>query len=337
MVLWIVRHGRRGEYEEFALQNNLVSIDWGSLPNLSDLQDKEQLRNIIHDTYPEESPNTLSNWFGQIRSFLHRIEIGDLVGIPLRTRSAIAFGVVQSDYQYEPDNPEGARHIRKVEWLETDMSKTLLPSDILQSLSSHLTVFGVRRPRAAERIRGLIGGETEDDVEIGDDEEIDDLSTSIDVQEYATNTIVQFISERYRGHELTRLVAGVLEAKGYTVNTSLGGPDGGVDILAGSGQMGFDSPRIAVQVKSSDHPAGARDIRDLKGTFDDFNAELGLFVSWGGFKDSVLRDERKGFFQIRFWDADDLVRELLLVYERLPDELKAEIPLKRVWTLVEDE
>lgn len=337
MVLWIVRHGRRGEYEEFALQNNLVSIDWGSLPDISGIQNRQQLRSVVQNTYPEASSKTLSNWFGQIRSFLHRIKPGDLVGIPLRTRSAIVFGEVRGEYQYEPSNPEGARHIREVEWLETDMSKTLLPSDILQSLSSHLTVFQVRRPRAEERIRGLIGGEIEDDVEIEDEEDIDDLTTSIDIQEYATNTIVQHISEKFRGHELTRLVAGVLEAKGYTVNASFGGPDGGVDILAGSGQMGFDSPRIAVQVKSSDQPAGAKDIRDLKGTFDDFNAELGLFVSWGGFKDSVLRDERKGFFQIRFWDADDLVREMLLIYERLPDELKTEMPLKRVWTLVEDE
>ncbi len=216
------------------------------------------------------------------------------------------------------------------------MSKTLLPSDILQSLSSHLTVFRVRRPRAEERIRRLIGGAPEEVIE-DEDEEVDDLTTSIDVQEYATNTLVQYISEKFRGHELTRLVAGVLEAKGYTVNASLGGPDGGVDILAGSGPMGFDSPRLAVQVKSSNHPAGTRDIRDLKGTFDDFNAELGLFVSWGGFKDSIIREERKDFFQIRFWDADDLVRELLLIYEHLPDELKAEIPLKRVWILVEDE
>ena len=32
------------------------------------------------------------------------------------------------------------------------------------------------------------------------------------------------------------------------------GPDGGVDICVGKGPMGFDSPKLRVQVKSSDDP-----------------------------------------------------------------------------------
>jgi len=43
------------------------------------------------------------------------------------------------------------------------------------------------------------------------------------------------------------------------------------------------------------------------------------------------------FFEIRLWDSGDLVDVLLENYERLPEDLKAELPLKRIWTLVPEE
>jgi len=36
------------------------------------------------------------------------------------------------------------------------------------------------------------------------------------------------------------------------------------------------------------------------------------------------------------WTADDLFRELTAVYDRLPEEIQAKLPLKRIWTLAID-
>jgi restriction system protein len=54
---------------------------------------------------------------------------------------------------------------------------------------------------------------------------------------------------------------------------------------------------------------------------------------------SICADElkRQLFFQIRMWDADDVIDALLTNYEGLPDEIKADIPLRRIWTLVAEE
>ena len=68
-----------------------------------------------------------------------------------------------------------------------------------------------------------------------------------------------------------------------------------------------------------------------------FGAERGLLVSWGGFKDTVYQEARTLFFEIRLWDADRLINSLLDCYDRLPDEIPAELPLKRVWLLVPEE
>jgi restriction system protein len=59
----------------------------------------------------------------------------------------------------------------------------------------------------------------------------------------------------------------------------------------------------------------------------------GLLVTWGGFKSSVDREIPNQFFRVRLWDQDDLIEQLLAAYESLPDDLRAEIPLKRVWTI----
>jgi restriction system protein len=48
-------------------------------------------------------------------------------------------------------------------------------------------------------------------------------------------------------------------------------------------------------------------------------------------------EARQRFFEIRLWDAGDLVEALLEQYDRLPEDLKAELPLKRIWLLIPDE
>jgi len=65
-----------------------------------------------------------------------------------------------------------------------------------------------------------------------------------------------------------------------------------------------------------------------------FGADQGLLVSWGGFKATVLTDARKLAFEVRLWDQGKLINALTDHYEHLPDDLKTELPLKRVWTIV---
>jgi restriction system protein len=65
--------------------------------------------------------------------------------------------------------------------------------------------------------------------------------------------------------------------------------------------------------------------------------EQGLFVSWGGFTGPVKTDAQKHFFRIRLWDQGDLVDAVLQNYEQIDEEIKADLPLKKIWVLVNDE
>jgi restriction system protein len=89
-----------------------------------------------------------------------------------------------------------------------------------------------------------------------------------------------------------------------------------------------------VQVNSSDSPIDVTILRELQGVMKNFGAQHGLLVSWGGFKSSVIAEAKRLFFEIRLWDAGDLVDALIENYEKLSEDIQAELPLKQTWILV---
>ena len=85
MTLWLVRAGEHGEREDFNLENNVVSIGWESLNDLAELETREELKEILVKVYPDFKPAAIPNFAGQIWSFKERIEIGDMVVLPLKS------------------------------------------------------------------------------------------------------------------------------------------------------------------------------------------------------------------------------------------------------------
>jgi len=132
---------------------------------------------------------------------------------------------------------------------------------------------------------------------------------------------------------LARLIDAILQAQGYSTFVSPEGPDKGVDILAAPGPLGFGSPRLCVQVKSSDSALDRPTLDQLIGAMQNFSADQGLLVSWGGFKSSVDKEIPSQFFRVRLWDQNAIINELLQHYDSLDEDIKAEIPLKRMWSL----
>jgi restriction system protein len=83
--------------------------------------------------------------------------------------------------------------------------------------------------------------------------------------------------------------------------------------------------------------ADAPMLQNLQGSMHSVGADHGLLVAWAGFKRTVREEGRRTFFGVRLWDSDDLIARLVGVYDRLPAEIRDEIPLTQVWTVVEDE
>jgi len=133
------------------------------------------------------------------------------------------------------------------------------------------------------------------------------------------------------------LIQAIFAARSMTTWLSPEGPDGGVDVLVGSGPLGMDAPRICVQVKSSSSAVEAGVVRELQGVVGRLKADQGLLVAWGGLTHAADREIRQQFFHVRVWKADDVLRELTAVYDKLPGDIQADLPLKRIWSLADGE
>lgn len=338
MALWLVRAGKHGERENLALEKGLALPGWDELPDLSNIKTREELLDLLGKTYPEEKHKTLQNWASQLWPFLEEMQQGDLVALPLKSRSFIAIGEIIGPYQYRSDLPKGAKHTRPVKWLQ-ELPRSVFDKDILYSLGAFLTVCRIQRNNAEERIKALLTGKSlpaiTQTTSSGEGE--GEWEAPTDLEQYARDQIRDYITRKFKGHDLARLVGAVLEAQGYKVQISPEGADGGVDIIAGHGPMGFVHPRLVVQVKSGDAPVDVKIVRELQGVMKSFGADHGLLVAWGGYKNSVPKEAARLFFELRLWDADDLVKAILATYESLPDALQAELPLKRIWVLVPEE
>lgn len=121
---------------------------------------------------------------------------------------------------------------------------------------------------------------------------------------------------------MIRIIDAILKARGFTTYVSPEGPDKGVDILAAQGQLGFGSPKICVQVKTSDTPVDRPTLDQLIGTMHNFKAEHGLLVSWSGFKSTVDKEIATQFFNVRLWDQKAIIEELLANYDKLDSDIK---------------
>lgn len=340
MALWVARAGRHGERESYALSNNVVTVGWEDTQDLTKIGDRDNLLPLLLKTYPDKNLNTVKNWETQLWAFTNRFEVGDIVALPLKTQSAIAFGRINGSYHFVANAPEEAKHQRSVEWLATDIPRSKIDGDLRFSLGGTMTVFEVKRNNAEARIRAMLENKTlppPTSTNATDDASSDEANTVIDLATQATDQIIDYISCHFRGHDLAHLVAGVLRAQDYTARVSPAGADGGVDIVAGRGPMGFDAPRLCVQVKSGDNRVDVTVLRELQGVMKNYHAEQGLIVSWGGFKQSVVQEARQLYFEIRLWDQTDLVQAVQEAYDRLDDQLQAELPLKRTWVLLVEE
>ncbi len=342
MTLWVVKGGRHGQMEERYLAHSVVGIGWEDIPSLDRFQDREALKSAYRATYPGSSDGNVNVQAGQLWAFAKSMAEGDLLVVPMKTRGQIAIGTIAGPYSHTDKFGPDLRHTRSVKWIKTDIPRASFDKDLLFSFGSAQTVSRASRNEAEPRVRAMlrggpippppppVGGGG------GHVEPIDEIETNRDLEQDGRDEIVDLLRQRFKGHGLADVVNGILRAQGMVTKVSPPGADGGVDILAGGGVFGLAEPRLVVQVKSQESPADVQVLRTLKGTMSDFRAEQGLLVCWGGFKSTVLQEARTDHYRIRLWDLNDILTALFVTYEHLDEELRAELPLKRIWTVARE-
>jgi restriction system protein len=340
--VWLVRAGRRGEDEARALESSRVIIGFREAGDLRKYSNVDALAELFVGNDKEANENRARNRARQVWAFKEGIANGDTVMMPLKSRAGhIAVGRVTGKYEYSSIADE-MRHTRSVEWTHPELPRSSLDQDLLYSLGAFMTVCRISRNDAERRIQAIleggkdpgagVSGEATKEIELEAGESV----ARVDIERLAQDDVSAFIRKHFQSHDLARLVEAILKAEGFVTVLSEPGPDGGVDILAGRGPFGLDHPYLCVQVKATNEPAGVEVYRQLGGTMKQFKATQGLFVSWSGFKKTVLSEARKDHFEIRLWNQDDLVKAIYRNYPKLDAQIQAELPLKAIWILVNE-
>ncbi|MBO7541421.1 MAG: restriction endonuclease, partial [Bacteroidales bacterium] len=131
-------------------------------------------------------------------------------------------------------------------------------------------------------------------------------------------------------YEFQDLVAALLRAMGYyTPFVAPKGKDGGVDIVAYLDPLGAQTPRIKVQVKHKpDTAIGASDVRALSGVLK--VGDIALFVTSGTYSPDARTAVTSSDKFIRLIDGDAFIEMWQEYYDKMSDDDKNMLPLKRI-------
>ena len=155
--------------------------------------------------------------------------------------------------------------------------------------------------------------------------------------EQANEVIAEFI-QNMNEYDFQELVAALLRGMGYHTPfvAAKGKADGGIDVLAYSDPLGGKEPRFKVQVKHHAKPVGEKDIRDLTAVLNT-PGDAGLFISLNGFTEPAKTFARNAAKHIELLDLNRIIELWDEHYDKLNEEDKQRLPLRRVSFLASGE
>jgi len=159
-------------------ENPHICIGWSKLGDLTNINSKEELRDLYNLTWPDSKKNNIGINVGQIWRFCNEAKIGDYV--IFAEPKIIHLGRIESDYIF--DNSENTNqdpdyvNNRKVTWIKTNIDRSLLSANFHHSLGSAMSFFTVNDYKAA--IVDILNGTYQKDelVEEVEDDYIEDLT-----------------------------------------------------------------------------------------------------------------------------------------------------------------
>ena len=145
----------------------------------------------------------------------------------------------------------------------------------------------------------------------------------------AREGIRQFIVSK-SPYEFQDMVAALLRAMDYhTPFIAPKGKDGGIDIIAYLDPLGAKTPRIKVQVKHKPETAiGASEVRALSGVLK--AGDIALFVTSGTYSADARNAASGNDKFIRLIDGNDFIDMWQKYYDKMTDDDKNMLPLKRI-------
>jgi restriction system protein len=323
--MWMVR-SPGGEYAGELLEKGLIGIGWGEAgPELLSARSPADFYAIVRKHWPDYRPQQVINAGRQLYKFFREIGIGDRVLTYDSSGRIYHVGTITGEAQSDPKLIAHLSNFRSVKW-ESQVERDRLSLAARNSLGSTLTLFQPSDDAVneIERLTALPAASAP--------EETPERETE-DPYANASENSRELIKDRLmklNWQEMQAVVAGILRAMGYKTKVSEQGRDRGKDIIASPDGLGFEQPRIFVEVKHRKGAMGAPEIRTFIGGRDHQNDRC-LYVSTGGFSTEAKYEAERAKVPLTLVDSDELVDLLIEYYESADNELRTLIPLRRTY------
>jgi restriction system protein len=319
-TVWGIHAGGQGQAESIFLKEKFIAIGWDAIGDLQRWSDKEALKSAIRAEYPDTKAGAVPVYAGVLTRFAQEMQPGHLVVYPCKSSHEIWVGRIAGAYEYD-GSASLYRHRRKVEWLQ-HAPRLNFTQGALYEVGSAVTLFIVKN--YADEFIALAEGTAL--LPTPDDDTV--ALVTRDIEQQTRDFILRQLATQLKGHPFAHFVADILRALGYQTQVSPPGPDHGIDIIAHPDELGFQTPRVKVQVKSTSDGIGEPEVSQLYGKVD--NGEFGLFVTLGTFRTPAANFARSKS-NLRLLDGDQLVDLILAHYEDLDPRYKSHIPLRKAY------
>ncbi len=299
-----------GKYTDSFNTGGYVGIGWfDHVPTDLDLTNRDELKQVYRNIYPDQSIMSMNQNVGQINRFLNEMKIGDIIISPFNDNRLLV-GTITSDLYYEKDNTSPYPWRRKVKWFPDNIDRHTLSVPLQNTLRSSLTCFRVLMSDEILVNLGLLkitidnGSENKTQVSVSNFELIRKKFLELEATEF----------------EL--LVSYVLRSLGFDPKQETGKVgDGGIDFEGVLDVFGVASINLQVQVKRYDKGViGEKDIRHFRGALK--KNFQGCFITLSTFnkkaKESASDKERE---TIQLIDGSRFTEIFIEQYDKIIDDM----------------
>ena len=305
------------------LQKDVIAIGWKEIGDLSKIKtERDAFKEKYAQVYPDAKKGSIANGAGMLYRFVCEVQVGDYVVFPSKIDRKIYIGIVEGNYEYNPDAVEYVQQHR-VKWLK-HLPRTAFSQGALYEVGSAMSFFSIKN-YPDEYLTALDKNFKKDGVSDNSEEDESVGATADEIVESTKDFILKELSKNLKGYDLEQFVADLLNAMGYRTSISAHGGDSGIDITAYKDEL---PPRILVQVKSQDGDIKESTIQSLKGAMRE--GDYGLFVTLSNYTKNAQKYLDSTPI-IRGINGTELVDLILKYYEELSEKYRKMIPLKKVF------
>ncbi|MBQ3301021.1 MAG: AAA family ATPase [Eggerthellaceae bacterium] len=294
---WLYAPGHGAAMWDDFYKRGVMGLGWEELGDLREYSTKEELRRELVETFGGDTSQKNSahaNW-----QFVHDINPGDVIFAKRGMSEIIGRGIVEGDYEYDPEATDGYPHIRRVRW--THRGSWTREKKFAQKTLTDVTDY----PDFVAEIASLFIDPVEETV---DDEPV------IDYPEYDRE---MFLTEAYMSEEQYDTLVDVLRSKKNIILQ--GAPGVGKTFIAkrlAYSMMGVKDPERVMMVQFHQSYSYEDFIEGYRPSADGFELEKGAFYTFC--KKAADDDENAYFFiidEINRGNLSKIFGELFMLIE----------------------